>query len=77
VSDKALTLARKESAGGSAPDQRMGGSGGASHKRANYRVRSLSGRTPSLSALSTTAPARKDNPSPVPKGVKHWEDTEN
>jgi hypothetical protein len=77
VWSKALTLARKESGGGSAPDGRRGGSGGASRKRANYCGRSLSGRTPLLSALSTTAPARKDNPSPVPEGGNHWEELEN
>jgi hypothetical protein len=77
VWDKALTLARKESGGGSAPNQRTGGSGGPSRERANYRGRSLSGRNPSNNALSTTAPARKDNPSPVPEGVDHWEDSEN
>jgi hypothetical protein len=77
VWDKALTLVRKESSGGSAPDQRTGGSGGASHERANYRGCSSSGRSPSNNALSTTAPARKDNPSPVPDGVDHWEYSEN
>jgi hypothetical protein len=77
VWDKALTLAQKESGCGSAPDRRTGGSGVASRERANYRGRSSSGRTPSLSALSTTALARKDNPSPVPEGVDPWEDSEN
>jgi hypothetical protein len=77
VWSKALTLAQKELGGGSAPDQRTGGSGGASCKRANYRGLSSSGRTISLSALSTTAQARKDNPSPVPEGGDHWEESEN
>jgi hypothetical protein len=67
VWDKVLTLAGKES----------GSSGGASQERANYRGRSLSGRTPLMAALSTDAPACKDDPSPVPEGVDHWEDSEN
>jgi hypothetical protein len=75
---KALTLARKESGGGPAPDRRTGGANGTSRERANYPGRSYSGRTPSLSALSsTTPPARKDNPSPVPEGGDHWEESEN
>jgi hypothetical protein len=71
VWDKALTLARKELGGGSAPNQRTGGSGGASRERANYRGRSSSGRNPSNNALSTTAPARTEILSPVPEGADH------
>jgi hypothetical protein len=77
VWDKALALARKESGGGSAPNRRTGGSGGATCERAYYRGRSSSGRNLSNNTLSTTAPARKDNPSPVPEAVDHWEDLEN
>jgi hypothetical protein len=75
--DKALTLARKELGGSSAPNRRRGGSGGAGRKRANYRVRSTSGRHPSNNALSTTAPARTEVPSPVPEGADPWADSEN
>jgi hypothetical protein len=76
---KALTLVRKEAGGGSAPNRRTGGGGGgASRGRANYRGRSSSGRTPSLSTLSfTTAPALKDNPSPVPEDDDQWEESKN
>jgi hypothetical protein len=57
VWSKVLTLARKESGGGSVPDQRTGGSGGASHERANYRGRSSSSRTPHC-PLSLPPPRR-------------------
>jgi hypothetical protein len=76
---KALTLIRKEAGGGSAPDQRRGGGGGgASRGRAKYRGCSLNSRGPSTSTLSsTTTPARKDNPSPVPEDKDQWEESEN
>jgi hypothetical protein len=74
---KALTLARKESGGSSAPNPRTGGSGGASRERANYRGRSLSAHRPSNNALSSTAPARTEIPSPVPEGANPWADSEN
>ena len=62
--DKALTLARKESGGGSASIRRTEGSGG--RDRANYRGRSAGGRGPSNNSLSTTAPAGA--PSLAPEG---------
>jgi hypothetical protein len=69
-------LARKESGGDSAPNQKLGGSGGASCERANYHGRSLSGRNPSNNALSTTALAHTETPSPVPEGAGYyWGDT--
>jgi hypothetical protein len=75
---KALTLVRKEAGGGAAPNRRTGGGGGsASRCRANYRSCYSSRRAPSLSTLSaTTAPARKDNPSPVPEDKDQWEELE-
>jgi hypothetical protein len=79
VWSKALTFVRKETGGGSTPDRQTGsGGGGASRGRANYRGRSSSSRGPSLSTLSsTTAPAGRDNPLPVPEGKDQWEDSEN
>jgi hypothetical protein len=56
VWDKALTLARKESGGGSAPNRRTGGSGGAGRKRANYRGRSSNARHPSNNTLLSPPP---------------------
>jgi hypothetical protein len=77
VWDKALTLSRKESGGSSAPNRQTGGSAGAGCKRANYRGRSSNARHPSNNALSTTAPAQKEIPSPVPEGADPWADSEN
>jgi hypothetical protein len=77
VWDKALTLARKESGGSSAPNRQTGSSRGAGHERANYCGRSLSARHPSNNSLSTTAPARTEIPSPVPEGADPWADSEN
>jgi hypothetical protein len=77
VWDKALTLSRKESGGSSTPNRLTGASGGVGRKRANYRGRSTSGRRPSNNALSTTAPARTEVPSPVPEGADPWADSEN
>jgi hypothetical protein len=77
VWDNALTLARKESGGSSAPNRQTGGSGGAGRERANYGGRSSSGRHPSNNALSTTAPTRTEVPSPVPEGADPWADSEN
>jgi hypothetical protein len=74
VWDKALTLTRKESSGGSALNRRPGGFGGASRERANYRGSSSSSRNPSNNALSTTALARTEIPSSVPD---HWAESEN
>jgi hypothetical protein len=77
VWDKALTLARKESGGSSAPNRQTGSSGRAGRERANYRGRSANARHPSNNALSITAPARTEIPSPVPEGADPWADTEN
>jgi hypothetical protein len=77
VWDKALTLARKESGGSSAPNRRTGSSGRAGRERANYRGHSSNGRHPSNNALSTTAPARTEIPSPVLEGADPWADWEN
>jgi hypothetical protein len=77
VWDKALTLARKELGGSSAPNRQTGSSSGAGRERANYCGRSLSARHPSNNSLSTTAPARTEIPSPVPEGANPWADSEN
>jgi hypothetical protein len=77
VWDKALTLARMESGGSSAPNRQTGGSGGAGRERANYRGRSSTARHPSNNSLSNTAPARTEIPSPVPKGANPGADSEN
>jgi hypothetical protein len=77
VWDKALTLVWKESGGGSAPNRQMGGSGRAGCERANYHGCSSNARHASNNALSTTAPARTEIPSPVPEGADPWADSEN
>jgi hypothetical protein len=81
VWNMALAFMKKsESGGGSAPDQRIGNSGGgASPGRANYRGGARNSvRVPSLSALtSTTALLLRDAYLPVPEDEDWWEESEN